>query len=110
MDGVGFLFMTGGFHLQVKDGDIVTLGGGREWKSRHTAEGLQLTIAHVESNSLEQVRGRQADIKNELDHRKQDVQSLRAQTAELQTKLEQVIARMHTMRVLRLKSSNDRVV
>ena len=93
MDGVGFLFKTAGGHLKVKDGDTVTLGGGREWQARHTAEGLQLTISHAESNGLQQVHGRKADIKNELDHRKQEVQALRAQRAELETKMEQVIAR-----------------
>ena len=34
MAGVGFLFKTAGGHLQVKDGDTVTLGGGREWLAR----------------------------------------------------------------------------
>ena len=77
----------------MKDGDTVTLGGGREWQARHTAEGLQLTIGHAESNGLQQVHSRKADIKNELDHRKQEVQALRAQRAELETKMEQVIAR-----------------
>ena len=77
----------------MKDGDTVTLRGGRNWKARHTAEGLQLIIAHAESNGFQQVHGRKADIKNELDHRKQEVQALRTQKAELQTKMEQVIAR-----------------
>ena len=87
------MFMTGGGHLTVADGDRVMLEGGRKWQARHTAEGLQLTTVHVESNGLQQVRGRQAGIKNELDHRKQEVQALRAQRAELETKMEQVIAR-----------------
>ena len=90
MDGVGFLFMTGG-KLQVADGDTVTLRGGRKWQARHTTEGLQLTTVHVENNSIQQVRDRKAGIKNELDHRKQEVQALRAQRAELETKMEQVI-------------------
>ena len=59
----------------------------------HSRGGLQLTINHAENNAHEQVRGRKADIKNELDHRKQEVQALRAQRAELETKMEQVIAR-----------------
>ena len=91
MDDVGFLFMTAGGHVQVTDGDTVELGS-REWQARHTAEGLELTIAHVEDNGPQQVRGRYADIKNELDHRKQEVQALRAQRAELETKMEQVTA------------------
>ena len=93
MDGVGFLFMTATGHLKVKDGDTVTLGGGREWQARHTAQGLQLTTSHMESNGLQQVHGRKADIKNELDHRKQEVQALRAQRADLLAKMDQVIAR-----------------
>ena len=92
MDGVGFLFMTGGGHAQVADGDTVKLGN-REWRARHTTEGLELTIEHVENNGPQQVRGRHADIKNELDHRKQEVQALRAQRAELETEMEQVVAR-----------------
>ena len=66
MDGVGFLFMTAGGHLKVKDDDTVTLGGGRKWKARHTAEGLHLTIGHAESTDLQQVHGRKAGIKNEV--------------------------------------------
>ena len=95
MDGVGFLFMINGGHLNVTDGDTVTLGGGRKWQARYSAEGLQLTIVHVENNSHQQVCDRQAGIKNELDHRKQEVLALRAQTSELQTKMEQVLARAH---------------
>ena len=91
MAGVGFLFKTTGGHLQVKDGDTVTLGNGREWQARHTAAGLQFTICHTESNSLQQVRGRKADIMNELGRRKQEVQALRAQRAELVAKMDQVI-------------------
>ena len=97
MDGVGFLFMTDGGHLKVADGDTVLLGGGRRWQARHTAEGLQLTIVHVENNGLQQVRGRKAGVKNELDHRKQEVQALRAQRAELEAKMEQVIARTYML-------------
>ena len=78
--------------LQVKDGDNVALGGGREWQARHTAQGLQLIIGHAESNKLQQVRDCKAGIKNELDHRKQEVQALRSQRAELETTLEQVVA------------------
>ena len=106
--GVGILFMTEGGHLTVTDGDTVTLGGVRKWRARHTAEGLQLTCLHVESNGLQQVRDCKAGIKNELDHRKQEVKALRAQRAELETKLEQVTAHndLHT-HMFRVKSSND---
>ena len=93
MDVVGVLFMTQGGRLKVADGDTLTLGGGRKWQARHTAEGLQLTIGHAEDNGRQQVHGHKADMKNEVDHRKQDVQALRAQRAELETKMEQVIAR-----------------
>ena len=89
----GLSVQDGWIHLQVKDDDTVTLRGGREWQARHTAEGLQLTISHVASNGLQQVCGRKADTKNELDHRKQQVQALRAQRAELLAKMDQVIAR-----------------
>ena len=74
------------------DGDTVTLAGGRKWQAQHTAQGLQLTMVHTESNVHQQGINRKADIKNELDCRKQEVQALRAQRAELETKLEQVIA------------------
>ena len=91
-DGVGVLFMTNGGHVSVGDGDTVTLGGGRKWQASHTAEGLQLTIGHPESNSRQQVSGRKADIQNELEHRKRDVEALQVQNAELQTKMVQVVA------------------
>ena len=97
MDGVGFLFLTGGGHVKVADGDIVKLGN-REWQARHTGAGLELAIEHVESNGPQQVRGRHADIKNELHHRKQEVQALRAQRAELETKMEQVTAPVFSQR------------
>ena len=112
MDGKGFLFQTNGGHLQllqVADGDTVTLGGGRKWQARHTAEGLQLTIGHVESNAPQQVRGRKTDMKNEPDHRKQEVQALRAQFAGLEIKLEQVIrgACIHAYVAFRLSHCLD---
>ena len=91
MDGVGFLFITSGANLRVSDGDTVKLGG-HEWHAQLAVDGgLQLTTEHAENNAREQVRGLQADIKNELEHRKQEVQALRAQRAELETKMEQVI-------------------
>ena len=56
MDGAGFLFMTGGDHVQVADDDTVKLGN-RKWQARHTGEGLELAIEHVENNGRQQVRG-----------------------------------------------------
>ena len=92
MDGVGILFLTSGGHVQVADCDTIKLGN-REWKARHTTEGLELAIEHVESNAPQKVRDRYADFKIELENRKQEVQALRMQRTILETKMAQVTAR-----------------
>ena len=90
-DGQGYIFMTDGTagRLQVQDGAAVELGG-RLWVAAHTEAGLCLSIVTAHDDGRQRVAQRVEDNTNEVQHRKLEIEALRALRRQLLLTLEEV--------------------
>ena len=89
---LGLLFVVDGpgtTTIRVHDGGTVELGG-RIWCARMRPEGLKLAINTASDDSDIKYNERVADLRNELNQRKQELGALREQQLQLMAKMEQV--------------------
>ena len=67
--------------------------GGRKWHARHRENALELTQVETKDNREEQRGERVANINNEVQHRKQELEALVPEKARLSALVEAVRVR-----------------
>ena len=90
----GFLFFTDAASVPVTDGATVELWG-RSWMAHHRPQSLELVAVRREDNRSQQLHNRLADMKREVQHRKQELKALSEQQAKLSSDLENVHTSKH---------------
>ena len=90
----GFLFKSDGAALCVADGSTLELGG-QQWQVRFVAAGLELSTKKSTDNEQHQATLRRTGVRTELEQRKLDVETLRAQVAQMTASMEEVALLRH---------------
>ena len=73
----------------VSDESLLELGG-KKWRAKLVATGLDLTLLVSKGNKEEQADLRRLDVKNEIEQRTAEVEALRADREAIGAQLEQV--------------------